>query len=223
MHRLPWGRGVLQAATGRGPGAFGFACLAAGLILGPCYLTATLEPERTDQASSVDPSGGRSILRAELLECWASEECDGLARAVEETPGPPTVEMVRRLMEDHGCTGLRYVLRVRWLLSDGGFDEITYVRRPYQEPWCFQEFLKFLRQRIETAKGSHGDVPLRVVDLASIPEDHASDSILERLLTPTAKDEPARRLPGDGESAPVVGAGRFKPVPAPRRPSPANH
>ncbi|WP_165067774.1 hypothetical protein [Paludisphaera rhizosphaerae] len=141
MHRLDLGR--LLLAVGRSLGTFALLGLAAAVILG-LFLVA-----KDDEmgATGKENDGDRSVVEVEMADFWASEGFTGLAQAVAAIPNAPRWEDVRALMEARGCTDLRYAILLRWKMKNGFVDDITYVRRPYEDTWRAREFIQILQRR----------------------------------------------------------------------------
>lgn len=129
----------------RGMGSVAYAVMAAGLFAGPSLWVqswssggpGTPEPDEVDSSRLMD--------RVLDVEGWASEGIAGLVEEMASLPAAPTWEEVRRAMERRGCTDLRYVLEIHCLLRNGSQDDCMLVRRPYDEPHHFNEFLRYLR------------------------------------------------------------------------------
>ena len=111
-----------------------------------------------------EPEAPRDFIGSELLDIEASDDFADLLKAVAEMPERPTLESVHRLMERRGWTELRYILRLRHYMDDGGYDDIEYVRRPYQSPWPASEFLRLLKTARVTPEGIQVVIPGRDQD-----------------------------------------------------------
>ncbi|WP_206107666.1 hypothetical protein [Paludisphaera rhizosphaerae] len=145
-------------------------------------LVPQLLKEPLDSGASGERSASeRKVAQAELLDFWASEGFIELAKEVAAAPHEPRWEDLLALMEARGCTELRYSLRVRWTLNDGLIDDITYMRRPYAEPWHAREFTSILRGGPRAA-GLLPETQPRIIKLQ--PEEGLAvpDSILEDLV-----------------------------------------
>lgn len=161
--------GPTSAKTGaRRPVGAGYATMAVIMALGP-WLASRTWPSTPDELAAEAP-GTRVTVAADLLECRPSEDWTALAAAVALLPDEPTWEEIRGLMEEGGCRPLRYVLRVRYHLDDGATDELSYVRRPYDQEHLLREFLRALGRAEELARAD-GDRSISSIDLrAAAPE-----------------------------------------------------
>lgn len=171
---------VGQSLSGAGH-ALGMICgmgLTAAIVLIPQILRGPQDSAAPGERSA----GERKVVQAELLEFWASEGFAELAKTVAAAPHEPTWGDVLALMEARGCTNLRYSLRVRWTLSDGLIDDITYMRRPLEEPSHSGEFISILREG-PGASGHLSEAEPRIIRID--PEDARAvpDSILEELAS----------------------------------------
>lgn len=141
MHRLDLGR--LLLAVGRSLGTFALLGLAAAVILALVLVTKDDEIAATRKENV----GEQRVIEVEMTDFWATEGFTGLAHSVAAIPNAPGWEDVRALMEARGCTDLRYAILLRWKMKNGFVDDITYVRRPYEDPWHAQEFIQILQRR----------------------------------------------------------------------------
>lgn len=128
-------------AAGRSLGMIALLGLAIAVVLGPASLTEDLKVG----AAGKGAHGDEQVVEAELMDFWTTEGFTELALAVAAIPDEPKWEAVRTVMEARGCTSLRYAFQLRWRQAGGGVDVITYIRRPYDEPWNSQEFLSLLK------------------------------------------------------------------------------
>lgn len=129
----------------RGMGSVAYAAMAAGLFAGPSLLVRSWSSGAPGTPEPEEVEARRLLDRVLAVEGWASEGFSGLVEEMASLPTAPTWEEVRLAMERRGCTDLRYVLKIRCLLGDGGLDDRMLVRRPYSEPQHADEFLRYLR------------------------------------------------------------------------------
>lgn len=111
-------------------GATVLAGLAAVLVLVPWRLDHSLG---ADPADEVPLDARRTVARVILEESWGSGGFKKLAAAVSQLSDRPTQKAIRQLMEEQGCTDLRYSRRLRWVLRDGHEHTLTYNMSPYED------------------------------------------------------------------------------------------
>ena len=126
---------------------FGLLCVACLMVLihaGPSPPTTSWTALAPGELTEYETGSPRLIQWTELLDVEASDDFADLLKAVAGMPEGRTMEAVRRLMEERGWTELQYTLRLRLHTDDGGYDDIGYIRRPYQAPLHAPEFLRLL-------------------------------------------------------------------------------
>lgn len=135
----------------------GFACLTMILLLGPPLLSWGVHQGGASESPDVR-QGPRRVVGAELLEAKFSE---GLRDVMHDLAGleEPTWESLRRILEDRGRVGAEYSFKVRWLMNDGGSDEVGYVRRPYENTFIFPELLEIARRSRSGSRAEEGSIP----------------------------------------------------------------
>ena len=128
----------------RGMGMLGGGVVLASLVVGPYIASQSMNLGSREGTESYSPP--REPAKVEIVESWGSEGFSELAEALADSPGEPTWESVRRLMEDGGWTKVRYAVRLRWTMTDGSFNDMTLLRVPYETDEIFTEFLALARQ-----------------------------------------------------------------------------
>ena len=115
---------------------------------------------RQDQpAASDDEPGGGIIVRSEVVRLFLPRTLIELAnRPTQQTPLRTHDDLRRRLEIEHH-RDLWYALTVRGLQVNGESVDLTFIRRPYDEPDRFPEFLEVLAAAV-------GNPPCKLVRAA---------------------------------------------------------
>jgi len=157
-------------------GALSFGALTASLFLAPTSLSGLWNrPESGAVEADSEVVEYRTVIGVELLDLQAGDDFLELANQVAEDENS-TWESVCRLMEDRGVTELSYTIRVAWAFDDGSIEEMTYLRRPYQDPSFALEFLHLLRV------GRTGSIVGVGLDLHREHHGELGGSVFERLV-----------------------------------------
>jgi hypothetical protein len=118
------------------------------LLVGPGLMGLTLfgrHLARQEQLPEIDnqPDGG-IIIRLEVLGLWLPGALIELAQRQAEQPLIRTHEELQRTLEHRHQRNAWYALTVRAHQNDGGFEDLTFIRRPHDDPYHFPEFLDVL-------------------------------------------------------------------------------
>lgn len=89
-----------------------------------------------------DPPGAGTIVRSETLHLWLPETLAELRCPRSQLPRDH--RGLRRFLERRGRKELHYAVTVRGHQADGGNSDITFIRRPYEDPAHLREFLDIL-------------------------------------------------------------------------------
>ncbi|WP_237722670.1 hypothetical protein [Singulisphaera acidiphila] len=110
-----------------------------GLIWLDSYLT------RPDQGVIGDDYPGAGIVvRSKQLHFWLPETVRELASPLSQVQTLRDHKDLRRFLESRHQESLRYAVTTRAYQANGGHSDITFIRRPYEDPHYFQEFLDIL-------------------------------------------------------------------------------
>ncbi len=89
--------------------------------------------------TGADQVGSGIIVRSELHDIWLPAPfTDSSQEAVK------TYEELQRFLDSRCERGLWYAVTIRGHLAGGSFEDITFVRQPYQQPGLFPEFTGIL-------------------------------------------------------------------------------
>ena len=133
---------------------------------------------RAHEVQPVDQAGAGIIVRSELLRLWLPQELTDLSKRQSQPMVVRTHEELQRLLERQDRRRLWYALTFRAHQVNGKVVDLTFIRRPYDDPGHFPEFLDILA----TAAGN----PPRGPD-----EDYSKASVS------IIAQEPSKREPRD--------------------------
>ncbi len=152
-----------------GTALMGIGIVAATLVLTYIGSHAT-HPGRKLEADEL-PDGG-IIVRSELLHIWVPETLTELAEQQSRAPAIRDHEGLKRFLELRDQRDVWYALTVRAHQVNGGFADITVIRRPYHDPEYFPELLAVLA----TTAGNpprDSDMDFSTASIHIIPEELA--------------------------------------------------
>jgi hypothetical protein len=119
------------------------------------------------QAQKLEPAdrpGSGIIIRSELLRFWLPQTLTELAKRQSQFRVVRTHEELQRFLELHDRKDLWCALTVRGHQVNGNFVDLTFIRRPYDDPLHFPEFLNILA----TAAGNPPRDPAADFSTASV-------------------------------------------------------
>jgi hypothetical protein len=99
-------------------------------------------PELGIEADEVPDAG--IIVRSEVLHLWLPETLGKVTSPKCQAQIIRDHEDLRRVLEHRHQENPKYAVTVRGHQVNGGYGDITFVRHPYEDPRCFQEFLDLL-------------------------------------------------------------------------------
>jgi hypothetical protein len=88
--------------------------------------------------------GSGVVARSEVRHLWLPETLKDFAEHRSRSPAGRTHSELRAFLERRGKTDLWYAISARGHQVNGGFADITFIRRPYGDAQHFQEFLDIL-------------------------------------------------------------------------------
>jgi hypothetical protein len=147
-------------------------------------------PDRELEAD--EPLGDGMVVRYELLDLWLPETLFELAREPSRAPALRDHQDLKRVLELRNEQDLWYALTERAHQVDGGFVDITVIRRPYHDPEWFPEFLAVLATvggdppRDSDTDFSTASIHIIPVELATREPRGAIAELLIQPLTPAA-------------------------------------
>lgn len=110
-------------------------------------------------------SGGAGIIvRSEVTHLWLPETLRALASLQSSSSPVRNHEDLRQFLEQRQRLTLQYAMTVRGHQVNGRHSDITFIRRPYEDPRCFQELLDILA----IADGKPGRVTALDFTVASV-------------------------------------------------------
>jgi len=101
-----------------------------------------VRPDRQDEDNN-RPDGG-IIVRSEVLRLWLPEPLIVLAKRQSWAPVLRDHGELQRFLELDHQEDLWHALTIRGHQANGGFADITFIRRPYTDSQCFPELLNVL-------------------------------------------------------------------------------
>jgi len=116
-----------------------------------------VQPDRQDEEN--DRPGGGIVVRSEVLRLWLPEPLIVLAKRQSRAPVLRDHGELQRFLELDHQEDLWFALTIRGHQANGGFADITFIRRPYADSEYFPELLNVLA----VAAGNPPDYP--TVDL----------------------------------------------------------
>jgi hypothetical protein len=116
------------------------------------------------ELGSGESLGGGIVVRYELLDLWLPETVIELAREPFRAQAVGDHQDLKRLLELRNQQDLWYALTARGHQVNGGFVDLTVIRRPYHDPKCYSEF----RAVLATAGGDPPREPDSDFSTASI-------------------------------------------------------
>lgn len=121
----------------------GMLLLFASVMMGLVWLDSYLA--RPDQGVVGDDYPGAGIVvRSKQLHLWLPETVRELASPQSQVQTIRDHKDLRRFLESRHQESLRYAVTTRAYQANGGHSDITFIRRPYEDPHYFQEFLEIL-------------------------------------------------------------------------------
>jgi hypothetical protein len=99
------------------------------------------------QAQKLEPAdrpGAGIIVRSELLHLWLPQALTELAKRQSQSRVVRTHEELRRFLELQDRKDMWYALTIRGHQVNDNFVDLTFIRRPYDDPLQFPEFLNIL-------------------------------------------------------------------------------
>ena len=127
-------------------------------------------PDGPDAAAErIDLPGSGIIVASEVIRLRIPETLAKLAAAPPRRLAIRSHEDLRRSLERLDQRGLWYAVSVRSIQVDGGRVEMTFVRRPYDEPQHFPELLRILA-RAGGAAGAEDAIEFSDTAVEVIPD-----------------------------------------------------
>ena len=122
--------------------------------------------------ADADQAGGNIIIRSEMLHVWVSPLLVDLAKRQAECGEIRTHKDLRRFLELRSQINLCYVVIMRGYQVGGNFDDIPFVRQPYNDAEHFPEFLDVLAAAAENSWDEPTDL-FSTVSVHILPEKFA--------------------------------------------------
>ncbi len=145
---------------------------------------------------NADEPGSGTIVRFEALDVWLPAVLIELAKPDAATGAMRTHADLRRYLEVRGQEDVWYAMKVRGHQTDGGFADMPFVRRPYNEPDAFSEFLEILAMAAGNSSGEpaakFSSCSVRLLDQSLLKRDPRS-AVAELLNGPGPRLNAAAR------------------------------
>lgn len=106
-----------------------------------------LASHATQPADDLEPDNradGGLVIRYEWLRLWLPQTLTDLAKRQSRSPVVRVHADLKRFLELRNQEDLWYALTVRAHQVDGGFADVTFIRRPYHDSQRFPKFLAVL-------------------------------------------------------------------------------
>jgi hypothetical protein len=127
--------------------------LVAAAMAGAAWLTAdSIRPEEGVESDAYPGAG--MIVRSEALHLWLPDRIGELASHPDRLAILRDYEGFRRFLERRGQETVHFAVTYRAYQVNGGRTDITFVRRPYDEPSVFQELSAILAGAGEPDRGA---------------------------------------------------------------------
>jgi hypothetical protein len=155
---------ILQGAT------TGVALFFAAAMFGASWWNSNSHRSGLSSDAGNFPGAG-FLVRCDPTHLWTSEPFQELVRSSSQQWVAGDFNDFRRFLERRHLENLRYGVTYRGLQVNGRYSEITYIRRPYDDPRYFQELLDVL--------SGAGEEPDRFTDQQNLPVHIIPESLLD--------------------------------------------
>lgn len=125
--------------------------------------------------------GETRVVGAELVDLWLPAQFDALAEDLSRSTDCRSFDKFQKFLAERNLQRIWYAAIVRWRLADGRHNDITYIRKPFDDPGQSLEFRDLLISgKFEPGHGILARLSPRAVHV--IADDQASRAPIEVVL-----------------------------------------
>jgi hypothetical protein len=113
-------------------------------ILAVLALLSALGSRNPVKSDAWEPSHLPHVVGAELIDLWLPADHEVLGNDLRRSPNCQDFKTFQKFLIDRGRKGVWYAAVVRWHYSDGRYEEMTFVRSPFDCQEHAEEFRDLL-------------------------------------------------------------------------------
>jgi hypothetical protein len=121
------------------------ALLVASALFASVIFPALAPREPVEMESCAWQSLGETVVDgAEMVDLWLPARVDALADELSRTPDCQSFEGLRKFLTERKLERIWYAAIVRWKCIGSRYEDVTYIRRPFDDPGSSLEFRDLL-------------------------------------------------------------------------------